>query len=511
METDVLNIEEVFDGNIGKDVFSKIRQGTLRTNFQKTYDNKKCCLKISPPLFEYNSKIGIHDTVVPEKLKEIVELLKLTETGKKEMNKIKKFLADIEPQIAESDIFDELAIFFCNERGILLHGYQPRAFLKVFVDMAADYRRRSKTKGYQLTDLERKILVALNIQIKEVEAIADEVVVKLKNQHPTMTAFPTSMIHKQINGMNFRHLPPDFKGVASNKFRFRKSYPSKKLHDSKNSTDMLNSEENTSKEHVIRNKKKAPFLKELTYDESEIKEAMMFSIYETESRFPGEWDFLVVLPDHKCIINVEVKNNRDNDSKNSNLRCAAKQLKDHAKYMARVHGVILSEDWSFLKMAAIVPNVVDDSNVCDHCKEFIISNQCSISTVWNNLPMSSVVKVENDQRKADIEFGHLFDRLVHFSSTIQQSHSGIENMAWKQIQGNIFHSISSGYTASDLASNSAPESLPSFSDVRHMPHTASKILYFNPEQIGLLSKRILMFLSDYGSGKLNLLYLSITI
>ena len=55
------------------------------TFFQSNNFKKENCLTISPPIFEYNSKIGIHDTVVPEKLKEIVNYLQTNGTEKKEL------------------------------------------------------------------------------------------------------------------------------------------------------------------------------------------------------------------------------------------------------------------------------------------------------------------------------------------------------------------------------------------------------------------------------------------
>ena len=497
-----LDLENIFSGNVGQTVFSKIRQGSRTPNFEKTYHSKNNSLKICPPIFEYNSKIGIHDTIVPEKLREISDLLKSSKTNTNDINKIRKFLADIEPQIAESDVFDELVLFFYNHRGIILHGYQPRNFLKVFVDIAADNRKRAKSKDRKLTELEKKILFALNIKIEDVEATADKIVTELKYEGPTINSFSTSKIHEKINELEFRHLPPDFKGTALNKFKYKKSYSQTNVEDLKNRTKNLNLEGNKLKSNLrCRNEKPTAALKDEFYDPKEIKEAIMFSIYETESKFSGEWDFLVVLPDHKCIINVEVKNNRDSDSKNSNLRCAAQQLKEHAEYMARVHGIVLSEDWSFLKLAAIVPRVVDDSNVCDHCKSYIISDSCKISTIWNNLPLFTDGTIETKKMESDREYEFIFDRLVHFSSAVQQPNSKIENIAWKQIQGDCTNNISSGYTSTDSTFNSSLDTLPSFSDIRRIPHNASKILYFNPEQIGLLTKRILLFLCDYGSGK----------
>jgi hypothetical protein len=71
-------------------------------------------------------------------------------------------------------------------------------------------------------------------------------------------------------------------------------------------------------------------------------------------------------------------------------------------------------------------------------------------------------------------------------------------MAWRQVEGDKSMSIVAGYTPSSDASTSA--SSPTFNEIRKMAHTALKVLYFNYDQIGLLTKRLLVFLCDYGSG-----------
>ena len=54
-----------------------------------------------------------------------------------------------------------------------------------------------------------------------------------------------------------------------------------------------------------------------------------------------------------------------------------------------------------------------------------------------------------------------------------------------------------GYTPSKPSTSDAP----TFDEIRKLPHDFSKSLYFNPDQLGLLKKRLVVFLSDYGSGK----------
>ena len=253
---------------------------------------------------------------------------------------------------------------------------------------------------------------------------------------------------------------------------------------------------NKCRDSATASKKLKPELKEKWYSEDEVRDAIVFSIYESESKFDGEYDFLIVLPNKKCIINVEVKNNRDKNSKNSNLRSAASQMKDHAAYMAKIHGIAISEDWSFVKCAAIMPHVVDSSKICDHCKSFIVTEDYDVASLWNNLSFIDLSNDSDGNKNLLEEFSRLFERLVNFSSTTRHSISGMEERAWKQVQGGCSSVVSAGFTPS----NSSTPSLQTFDDIRKIAHDASKILYFNYDQIGLLMKRLLIFLCDFGSG-----------
>ena len=226
-------LKNVFDDTLGKEVFRKTKQG-LSINYQDVISGRKNILTISPPIFEYNSRIGVHDTIVPEKLKEISTQIVTAGGNKNESNKINKFLADIEPQIAESDVFDELALFFCNDAGLLLHGYQPHTFLRIFVDKAAEERtiQRKANKDFQdysLTELERKILISLHIDLADIEMISRRIVLNLKSKFPSSSTFPTSSIHREIYAFEARLLSKDSKARACSKFTFEKLYEKGKL------------------------------------------------------------------------------------------------------------------------------------------------------------------------------------------------------------------------------------------------------------------------------------------
>ena len=110
------NLEKIFDSEFGKTTFSKMKEGSMKNYNDLTRGENKSML-ILPPVFQYNKRIRIHDTVVPQRLQEICNQLRMEGNDNNQVKRIQNFLADIQPQIAECDIFDELALFFYNENG----------------------------------------------------------------------------------------------------------------------------------------------------------------------------------------------------------------------------------------------------------------------------------------------------------------------------------------------------------------------------------------------------------
>ena len=85
------------------------------------------------------------------------------ESDNKELQKITAFFKKINPQRTEEEIFTDLIFSLGSHRGLLLHGYQPLQFLRVFVDEADKTRNKiRKTKGgainFTLADIEKNIL-----------------------------------------------------------------------------------------------------------------------------------------------------------------------------------------------------------------------------------------------------------------------------------------------------------------------------------------------------------------
>ena len=94
------------------------------------------------------------------------------------------------------------------------------------------------------------------------------------------------------------------------------------------------------------------------------------------------------------------------------------------------------------------------------------------------------------------QFNLLFTRIVSFSSLT--SHKKLCDLSYKSPKAHDINpdKISSGIISKDP---NIPDSA-TFDQIRSMPNNAFKVLYMNMEQIGMLAKRLVVFLSDYGTG-----------
>ena len=255
-------------------------------------------------------------------------------------------------------------------------------------------------------------------------------------------------------------------------------------------------------------KTKGKFRKEDLYSEEEIKGQLMMSIYEDVVKPPGEWDFLLFLEDYKTVINVEVKKQIDLDGRktrnlNKSLHSASDQTTDHAMYASRVFAPFLSDQWSFLKLAAILPGKLNDDAICSSCKRFVIvgnTNQ-EIEQNFRNIKTLLETHLTADPQEVHEDFINLFYATVGLSS-LSMSHSDV-GRAWRQIQGPLCDNVllSAGWTKCD-GDELLAEDL-KFKDVLNQPHNLNKLLYFSASQLMPLTNGLpfVVLIGDFGSGK----------
>ena len=463
-----------------------------KRNYGAILDGKSDQLTTIPSIYEFNETVGVHDTMDPGTLKNIANIIK--DQNPKEHAKINKFLSQINWQISEYGIFDEVALFFSNCFGILISGYEPKHFLRVFVKDAEEQRRKMEKIGQHcgyLTTQEQNVLKALNIEPKHVFDISVNILNSLSSNN-TGSSYSTTSIHKAINETENILFTKEAKELAKTKFRRFKQY------DKSICRNFAQDKNLGSKKKV----KQTPPMKEIDnyYAEEEIKEIIAYSVYRIHSQINAEWDFLVVLPGFKAIINIEVKKNSEEcGDKNRNLRSASEQLEKHSRYFAEKHGYLLDNQWTFLKFAAIKPNVTNPELVCDHCKQFIITDERHIGEVWKNVKLKRRRMKPSALKNSMKQFNCLFRRLVSYSSATKQKKSHDLSHKLSNTTGNIKNHV---FTGTPSKSNFTSDNL-SFEQIREMPSTAMKILYMGYDQLGILGKRLVVFLSDFGTGRLS--------
>ena len=269
-------VEKIFTGAKEKQLFTELAHGENK-NYGDAIEGKKTNLSVLPTLYEFNRNLGVHDTMNPDVLETIANELK--QEHSKESNKINKFLDHMKWQVAEWEVFDELALFFADEPGLLLSGYDPKQFLSIFVNEAEQERKRTTKLGIKhasLSELEKRILRSLNIETQDVKEIENEIMGHLKLLKDS-AQFSTTSIHTAINQLSAVLFSKDAKEFAKSKFKMVRNY---------NEEDIKRLKESNRKEPTHRKlpKDKIPRTQEMDkyYTETEIRNFIAYSIYQAQ-------------------------------------------------------------------------------------------------------------------------------------------------------------------------------------------------------------------------------------
>ena len=131
-------------------------------------------------------------------------------------------------------------------------------------------------------------------------------------------------------------------------------------------------------------------------------------------RVAMEWDTLVILPQYKLIINIEVKRG----SNLGKLKDAATQTKQHNNIFQKVFGSSISNDWKFLR-GACMPNLeipAAEISPCKYCKKFILHKYNNLIDMdsWILDIIETVDQVKSKYYLADYKV--ITDGLIGFMS-----------------------------------------------------------------------------------------------
>ena len=399
----------------------------------------------------------------------------LTQNEKANLKVIQNHIEKLRPQLAEQEFVDALACFFYQHRGIFIHSLKLDQHLKVLTDRAKQFRMQNKSLNFKFTPLESKIQEQFNISNQSLDDYAEDFVNYLVT-HPKVTN------SNLVNGRTIRDVIDDH--IKGN--------------------DNMNT--------------KKLFKPGQDYSIDDIKDGCKLGKFETEIRFAGENDLLIMLPDSKLILCVEIKRHMNCHSSDSqtkvsskidrNMKSASIQLNKNAKFISSRHGAILSPDWIFVKVCAISPTFNEKENICRNCHRFILTSDIvktpgGLEKWWKETRLGDRAMKFNDMEKADSynQFQLFFHRLVCLSSVRvvpDPFHT------WSQIQGNNPHHMSAGHTkANQDARIHYSTGIVDIENILHRSHDAYKVLFFNKDQYSLLMADTLhhvVFICDFGSG-----------
>ena len=101
-------------------------------------------------------------------------------------------------------------------------------------------------------------------------------------------------------------------------------------------------------------KSKGPLiLKEIPYEN--LENFYKYQHYNMSlQQFKEEWDILVIFPDSRSVINIEVKLGPKEDGNKLNLlKEASKQTNNHFLYFQKLFSSKLNDNWNFIKAACV--------------------------------------------------------------------------------------------------------------------------------------------------------------
>lgn len=479
---------KTFDSPDEQKIFQAALEG-MKRNYPDILSGKEKNMFFCPAAFNFDSRIGTFETSVPEELETTQAVLEAKQTlsakEKKDLKVIQEHLKKIRPQIAEQEFFDALACFFYPYRGIFVHSLKLDQHLKALTDKARLYRKQNKNVGFGLTTLEKKLVEQFNISEQSLTDTADKIITRLKQKGKVTPS-------KTINGRTIREtIDEELKG----------------------------NEKASTQKH---------FKSGQNYSLDDIKDGVKLGKFESDCRFAGENDLLIMLPDLKLFVCVEIKRHMKPDERKNqqlegtdksnqatnatlkplpnidgNLQSAASQLKKNANFTSLMHGAILSPGWRFVKVAAISPYVYNKEKICRNCNKFILTTEMlrepgGISKWWKQTGLLDGTQNFDQKTKNQCyeEFQLFFNRLVNLSAVRvvpDPFHT------WVQIQGDNPRHMSAGYTKTKCRGTIDVK------DALKLPHDAYKVLYFNKDQQALLTTDELnvVFFCDFGSGKSN--------
>ena len=127
-----------------------------------------------------------------------------------------------------------------------------------------------------------------------------------------------------------------------------------------------------------------------------------------------------------------------------------------------------------------------------------------MNSLMNSLTTKSAIECNSNHRNptAFDDFKHLFSRLIGLSGSLM----AVQKLGpYHEIMGTDSNDLNAGWTRASALKFGLEDNLPREGDIFGRSNDIYKLIFYSPDQIGLLSmsKRFVVFLNDYGSGNID--------
>ena len=512
---------EVFDHLILKEFetsedASYILQETkkqLKNRYSSVYDDTNKKLITFPA--QYNFRVGKtnndkaramqygDEDLIKQRIKQLKKTSNLEQEDKRELKHLTEVLKKKQPLSWESSVVLRMRNYFANEPGLCLHGYKAKDYLIRYIELAKDLRKNDKAESStSLSSLERSIVKLLGRNPSDIDEWVKNSMKEIENERKNVTSqttaldiFTGKMIHDALN-LNRRY-KSDRKERAEKLKKLLPIFQAKWDEKQKKMVDILDQEGRR-----IR----------CQFSKDEIISKLYKVEYERSiQKFNHEFDCLMLLAKHRLILDVEAKHPEDKTSNNNRLKAtkAAKQLKKREEYVRKTFGHLLDKGWRYVPIVALdVPSDANIKRQCNHCSPFILTNGTvaeqlrEMDDLMDLLTSTASTNNDTEHTTGHQDFKHAFSRLLGLSGLLL----AIQKVsAYHNIMGTEAKSINAGWTQASALKFARDQNDVRVGDIVGRPHDIYKLVFFNPDQIGLLAleHKSVVFLDDYGAGKFS--------
>ena len=516
--------------NVGSDVFDNVAlklkhtleaklfleetESYLTEQFKDLYDGSMQGLKTCPPKYDFGveSKKGdwarnqrrtmqfVEEKLIKDRIFHLDQKLNPLIEDIREKSHLEQVLQAKLPMSTEAKVILRFQNFFAKHRGLLLHSYKPEAYLQRYLELARDLRQNNndpqKYNPPNLTTLEKDILDLLNIPSGNID---QWVLSSMKKIQMKQSSGPNTFSGSVIRAALALNDKPK-KGRKNQWIELKRAFDPFEMEWDGLQRKMV-AKTDAQGDPVI-----------ALYDKDDIQRKLYQSEFKRltqESK--DEFDALVFLPDLQIIIGTEIKQamKQDKQANDKQTKEAAEQTKKRKSYVEKTFGNLLEQGWKYVEVVAIYDNIGDlVLKQCSDCTPFILTNGTPQEEEQQMNDLMAFITTTATRTSSPLpqnpiafdNFKHVFSRIIGLSGSLMT----VQKLSpHHEIMGTDAKDLNAGWTRASPLKFSPQDSVPREGDIFGRPHDVYKLIFFTPDQIGLLnmSAKFVVFLNDYGSGK----------